>query len=55
MSKIQQLLATKPMTLVVSLPENDYDLARLAWENGADAIKVHINVFHNATKEPLVP
>jgi hypothetical protein len=50
MSKIQQLLATKPMTLVVSLPENDYDLARLAWENGADAIKVHINVFHNATK-----
>ena len=49
------------MTLIVSLPVNDMELARLAWENGADFIKVHTNVFHNASKghrhfdEQLVP
>ncbi|HPD13261.1 MAG TPA: hypothetical protein P5297_06875 [Bacilli bacterium] len=50
MSKIKQSLLTKPMTLIVSLPVNDMELARLAWENGADFIKVHTNVFHNASK-----
>jgi len=37
------------MTLVVSLPENTYEMAKAAWEAGADAIKVHINLFHNAS------
>lgn len=50
MSRILDLLKRKKLTLVVSLPENNYELAKAAWENGADAIKVHINVFHNASK-----
>lgn len=50
MSKIKQALLTKPMTLIVSLPVNNLELAKLAWENGADFIKVHTNVFHNASK-----
>jgi hypothetical protein len=37
------------MTLVVSLPENTYEMAKAAWEAGADAIKVHINLYHNAS------
>jgi hypothetical protein len=50
MSRLDNLLKTKNLTLIVSLPENNYDFARTAWENGADAIKVHINVFHNASQ-----
>jgi hypothetical protein len=49
MSRILTSLKTKPMTLVVSLPENTYEMAKTAWEAGADAIKVHINLFHNAS------
>ena len=36
--------------LVVSLPYNDPSLARKCFEAGADAIKVHINVYHGASK-----
>jgi hypothetical protein len=36
--------------LIASLPENSYEIAKVAWEAGVDAIKVHINVFHNASQ-----
>ncbi|MGD9604755.1 MAG: hypothetical protein AB7V00_01205 [Bacilli bacterium] len=49
MKRLLKSLKTKPMTLVVSLPENTYEMAKAAWEAGADAIKVHINLFHNAS------
>jgi hypothetical protein len=37
------------MELFVSLPENDLDLAQAAAQSGADAIKVHMNVSHEAS------
>lgn len=37
------------MELFVSLPENSLEMARAAWESGADAIKVHMNVVHEAS------
>lgn len=43
-------LNEEKMTLAVSLPRNDYKLAKEMWENGADAIKVHINVHHHASQ-----
>ncbi|MCD4782344.1 MAG: hypothetical protein K8T10_00790 [Candidatus Eremiobacteraeota bacterium] len=39
----------KPFSLTVSIPKNDPDMAVAAAENGADAIKVHINVGHYAS------
>ena len=44
------LLRGKKMTLIMSLPVNDPALARVAWENGADVVKVHINLEHRASK-----
>lgn len=44
------LLNSKKMTLIMSLPANDYHLAKIAWENGADVVKVHINIKHRASK-----
>lgn len=43
------LLNNNKMSLIVSLPSNDIELARVAVKNGADAIKVHINVNHRAS------
>jgi hypothetical protein len=37
------------MQLFVSLPENNLELARAAAEAGADALKVHMNVRHDAS------
>lgn len=39
----------RKITLVYSSPKNDYELVRTAWENGADAVKVHLNVHHHAS------
>lgn len=50
MSKFVELLNKNKFSLVVSLPANDYELAKAAWENGADVIKMHINVHHRASK-----
>lgn len=36
-------------TLVVSLPSNNLELAKAALEGGAQAIKVHCNVWHRAS------
>lgn len=37
------------MELIVSLPRNDVELAKAAAENGANALKVHMNVRHDAS------
>jgi hypothetical protein len=50
MNKLLKKMQENKMTLIASLPRNEYELAKLAWENGADAIKVHANVFHNASQ-----
>lgn len=49
MTSLYESLQSKPMTLIASLPANSYELARSAWENGADAVKIHINVSHRAS------
>jgi hypothetical protein len=36
-------------TLIVSLPRNAVDLAQAARDGGADCLKVHINVHHDAS------
>lgn len=45
-----EMLRKGKLTLIASLPQNDPELARYAWENGADVVKVHINVEHRASK-----
>lgn len=49
MTSLYDTIMEKDLTLLASLPKNDYTLAEAAWENGADAIKVHINVSHRAS------
>ena len=39
----------KPFTLMVSIPRNEPEMAIAAQDNGADGIKVHINVDHFAS------
>jgi len=46
--RLLQLMVSRP-ALIVSLPRNDPDLARAAASGGADALKVHINVHHDAS------
>jgi hypothetical protein len=50
MNKLLNQLKEKKICLIASLPENNYELAKIAWEAGVDAIKVHVNVFHNASQ-----
>ena len=45
----KDLINTRKFMLVVSLPSNDLALARAALEGGADAVKVHCNVWHRAS------
>ena len=45
----KDLMNERKFTLVVSLPSNDLALAQAALEGGADAIKVHCNVWHRAS------
>lgn len=47
--KLHTMLAARKFSLVVSLPSNDLALARAALEGGADAVKVHANVWHRAS------
>ena len=51
MKSLLSIITNARFSLIVSLPKNDYNLAKAAWESGADAIKVHINVKHNASKQ----
>ena len=43
-------LNDEKLTLIVSLPKNDVEVARAAIKGGADVIKIHINVEHRASK-----
>lgn len=45
---LDELRADEPVVLV-SLPENDPDLARAAIDAGASGVKVHLNVTHRAS------
>jgi hypothetical protein len=47
--RFQDLMQEQKFTLVVSLPSNDLELAKAALEGGADAVKVHCNVWHRAS------
>ncbi|TZE81455.1 hypothetical protein FWJ32_08905 [Calorimonas adulescens] len=43
------MLTKNKMTLIVSLPESNIELAQAALKGGADALKVHANVYHKAS------
>ena len=47
--KFHKLLKANAFSLVVSLPANKPELAQAALDGGADAVKVHINVWHAAS------
>ncbi|WP_291651246.1 hypothetical protein [Clostridium sp.] len=44
------VLNEKEISLIVSLPENSVELAKVALSAGADVLKIHINVEHRASK-----
>lgn len=48
-TNLKEFISRKKMPIIVSLPENDIDLAKAAIDAGADALKVHINVSHRAS------
>ncbi|MGI6672628.1 MAG: hypothetical protein ACOX58_13815 [Christensenellales bacterium] len=54
-SQLATLLNTRTMTLIVSLPRNDADLSRAAFDAGADAVKVHCNIMHRASGSGFGP
>ncbi|MDR2434300.1 MAG: hypothetical protein LBD47_07010 [Treponema sp.] len=47
--KFHKLLQENKFTLVVSLPENRIELVEAALRGGAQAVKVHVNVWHRAS------
>ena len=49
MISFKDMMLKNKHSLVISLPANDAALARLSWQEGADAVKVHINVSHRAS------
>ena len=49
MHTLLHLLSQSKPALIMSLPKNDPALCRAAFEEGADAVKVHINVEHRAS------
>lgn len=49
MSEFIQLFEKSRPLLIMSLPANDPALSRAAFEEGADVVKVHINVEHRAS------
>jgi len=50
MNRFLQMLKEERFPLVMSLPKNDPRLAQAAWDNGADVVKIHINVKHHASQ-----
>jgi len=54
-SSLKQILEKNKLTLIVSLPENRWDLARAAIQSGVDAIKLHVNVEHRASGNHFGP
>ena len=49
MNEYLQMLKTNRLTLIMSLPCNDPELCSAAFDAGADAVKVHINISHRAS------
>ncbi|WP_079912012.1 hypothetical protein [Paenibacillus sp. 32352] len=49
MNRLKTSLHQTKLQLFVSLPENDARLAKAAIEEGADGLKVHMNVGHRAS------
>lgn len=49
MNQFVQLMQAGRFPLVMSLPHNKPELARAAWDSGADVVKIHINVKHHAS------
>ncbi|MDO5297642.1 MAG: hypothetical protein Q4F00_13625 [bacterium] len=49
MNKLVKTFENNKFTLLVSITRNDVELARIAQEAGADAVKVHINCAHFAS------
>lgn len=47
--RLEQMLAKNRFSLITALPANDLSLAQAALEGGAQAIKVHCNVWHRAS------
>ncbi|MDR0589794.1 MAG: hypothetical protein LBG25_04560 [Spirochaetaceae bacterium] len=47
--QFKKLISDRRFTLVVSLPANNRDLVKAALAGGAQAIKVHLNVWHRAS------
>lgn len=47
--KFKRVIENNKFTLVVSLPSNDLELAKAALAGGAQAVKVHCNVWHRAS------
>lgn len=45
----KEMICSNKMSLVVSLPANDLELAKAALRGGAQALKVHLNVWHRAS------
>lgn len=49
MKRFLDMLVNGSFPLIMSLPDNRPKLAQAAWDNGADAVKIHINVKHHAS------
>jgi hypothetical protein len=47
--RFKELIEKGKFTLVASLPANNLDLAKAALAGGAQALKVHLNVWHRAS------
>ena len=47
--KFKELIEGNKFSLVVSLPSNNLELAKAALDGGAQAVKVHCNVWHRAS------
>lgn len=49
MNRLIETFKNNKFSLLVSITRNDVELARIAQEAGADAVKVHLNVAHFAS------
>ena len=52
---LKDILQVNDFSIIVSLPENNMEYAIAAVEAGAKILKVHINAYHNATKQKFGP
>lgn len=53
--KFKNMITRNKFSLLVSLPNNDLELAKAALAGGAQAIKVHCNVWHRASGHTYGP